>query len=125
MTLGESLAIAGPFYNLALVSVALFLFAILFRTQPKFRVTNLFPWKLIFGAVLIFVIEEIITILRAAKIITIPVHINGFFELAIIILVIYAMLLQKEHIEKRYSGRKMRFIKKSTKKKSKKVSRKK
>lgn len=120
MTLGEALATAGPIYNLALVAVAVSLFIILFKTTPKFRATNLFPWKLIFGAVLIFIVEEVLTILRAARVINIPVHINGFFELAIIILVIYAMLLQKEHIDKHYSGRKRKVTKKSKKKVSKK-----
>jgi hypothetical protein len=49
---------------------------------------------------MLFVIEEIITILRAAGILTfIPQHTNAFFELGIIIIFIYLVLLQKEHLK--------------------------
>jgi hypothetical protein len=87
----------APLYNLAIAFILLILFIKLFSTKNQSRV-NLLPWKLIFFAVLIYTVEEIITILRFLDIINIPVHINGFFELLIIITFIYALLTLKENI---------------------------
>jgi hypothetical protein len=95
MSLAEALATAAPFYNLAMVVIVLLLFSKLFKHHPK----NAFlkPWKYVFAAVLIFILEEVITILRAAGLLDITLYINGFFELAIISLFIYTLLLVKEH----------------------------
>ena len=49
--------------------------------------------------VLIYIVEEVLTILRATGTITIGRHVNGFFELAIVILFIYTLLEQKELVE--------------------------
>ncbi len=94
--LSEALTLAAPFYNLALVVVMLFLFSKMFTTATK--KTFLKPWYAIFAAVIIFIMEEVITILRAAGLIDITLYINGFFELIIISLFIYTLLLQKEHV---------------------------
>lgn len=99
--LGVAAGMVAPYYNLALVIAVIWLFITLFKTERKAKVF-LFPWKLIFFAVLVFVAEEVLTILRAAGVIDIPIHINAFFELVIIAIFIYALLLQKEHIKKRY-----------------------
>ncbi len=101
MSLGLAIAQAVPIYNLGLVIIALFLFIKLFNTPIKDRRVYLFPWKLIFIALTIFVVEEVLTVLRAFDIINIPIHINGFFELLIITTYIYALLLQKEHLKTR------------------------
>lgn len=93
----EALAVAAPFYNLAFVLVMLFLFGRLFRLKDK--KVFLKPWYFLFAAVVVFIIEEVITILRAAGVIDITLHINGFFELLIISLFIYTLLLLKEHID--------------------------
>jgi hypothetical protein len=47
-----------------------------------------------------FIVETVLTILRAAGAINIGRHINGFFELVIIVVFIYALLLQKEYLQK-------------------------
>jgi len=99
--LGVALGMIAPYYNLALVVAALWLFIALFRTEPKAKVF-LFPWKLIFFALLVFVVEEVLTVLRAAGIIDIPIHINSFFELVVISVFIYALLLQNEYVKKRF-----------------------
>ncbi len=99
--LGVALGMIAPYYNLALVVVAIGLFLALFKIEPKAKVF-LFPWKLLFFAVLVFILEEVLTVLRSAGIIDIPIHINAFFELVIISVFIYALLLQKEYIKKRY-----------------------
>ncbi len=95
----ESLTVAAPFYNLALVIVVLFLFGKLFSIPNK--KVFLKPWHVIFMAVIIFILEEVITVLRAAELLDITLYINGFFELVIISLFIYTLLLQKEHVSKR------------------------
>jgi len=92
--IGQSLGIAAPYYNLALVALVLFLFWKFLRMRTKLYKL---PWKLLFAAVLVFVLEEIITILgilpESAR------FILGIFELGIIILFIYMLLLQKEYIK--------------------------
>jgi len=97
-TLTLALAQVAPYYNLGLVVVAMYLFITLFRIKGKG--VYMLPWKLLFAGVVIFIIEELITILRAARFIDIPAHINGFFELAIIFLFIYMLLLQKAKMKK-------------------------
>ncbi len=99
--LGVALGMIAPFYNLAMVVVVVWLFLALFKTEAKTKVF-LFPWKLLFFAVIVYIVEEILTILRSLGIIDIPVHINAFFELVIIAVFIYALLLQKEYVKKRY-----------------------
>ena len=98
MTVVEALTIAAPFYNLAFVVIVLILFGKLFTTPTKKKVF-LRPWYFVFAAVLIFVLEEVITILRATQFFDITVYINGFFELAIISLFIYTLLILKEHTD--------------------------
>ena len=97
MSLGLSLAQAAPLYNLGLVIIVVFLFIRLFNTPIRDRRVHLMPWKLLFFAVIVFVIEEVITVMRQMDIINIPVHINGLFEFVIICVFIYTLLLQKEH----------------------------
>ncbi len=99
MSLALSLAEAAPWYNLGLVIVAIVLFTKLFNTPVRDRRVYLMPWKILFFALLVFIIEEVMTVLRSMNIINIPVHINGFFELIIICTFIYTLLLQKEHLK--------------------------
>jgi len=99
--LGVALGMIAPYYNLALVIVVLFLFRALFRAVPKAKV-YIYPWKLLFLAVLVFIAEEVLTVLRSAGLIDIPIHINAYFELVIIAIFIYALLSQKEYVSKRY-----------------------
>lgn len=99
MTLALSIAEAAPLYNLGLVLIAIWLFLKLFTTPVRDRRVYLMPWKLLFFAVLVFIVEELLTVLRAMDVINIPIHINGFFELIIICTFIYTLLLQKEHVK--------------------------
>ena len=100
MSLGASLAQAAPLYNLGLVVIALILFYKLFTLRVKDRRVYLLPWKLMFAGLAIFIVEEVLTILRGLEYVTIPIHINGFFEVLIISTFIYALLLQKEHVKR-------------------------
>ena len=99
--LGVALGMVAPYYNLAMVAVVIWLFITLFNTQPRAKVF-LYPWRLVFLSVLLFVIEELLTVLRANGVIDIPIHINALFELVIISIFIYALLLQQEYVKKRY-----------------------
>lgn len=98
-----ALGMVAPYYNLALVVICVFLFIVLFRTPKK---TFMKPWYLLFACVMLFVIEEIITVVRAAGLTAIPHHINAFFELGIIIIFVYLLLLQRDHIKKVYKSKK-------------------
>ena len=93
----QALGLVAPYYNLVLVAIVVYLFIKLFKTsvQPK----TMLPWKVLFAALLVYIVEEVLTVLRYMEIINIPRHINGFFELIIIISFIYALLSQKEHIK--------------------------
>lgn len=98
MTLGLSVADVAPLYNLGLVVIAVWLFIKLFTTPVRDKRVYLMPWKLLFFAVLVFIVEEIFTVLRTIELVNIPAHINGFFEITIISIFIYTLLLQREHI---------------------------
>lgn len=97
-----SLAIAqsAPMYNLAMVFIAVFLFIQLFKTKSKNKKLYMTPWKFMFIAVLIFVFQEFLSVIRAEEFIDVPVYINGFFELAIVVSFIYILLLQKAYVKK-------------------------
>jgi hypothetical protein len=99
MSFTLALAQVAPWYNLALVAITVALFIKLFTTTRKNRAVYLFPWKIIFFALCVYIVEEVLTVLRYMEIINIPRHINGFFELIIIISFIYALLSQKEHMK--------------------------
>ena len=96
MTLADSLTVAAPYYNLVMGLVVIYLFIRLFQDPGKRGYLG--PWKWLCVAVLIYIVEEVITALRQLGLVTIQRHINGFFELAIIIIFIYAVLLQKQLI---------------------------
>ncbi|MBI4143822.1 hypothetical protein HY486_01075 [Candidatus Woesearchaeota archaeon] len=99
----ESFAKVGPIYNLFLVVIVIILFIKLFRAQAINDV-YLTPWKLVFTGLCIFILETIITIARNVLTKGVPGrHINGYFELAIVILFLYALLLQHEHMKSQQS----------------------
>lgn len=97
----ESLGMIAPYYNLVFTAIAFYLFMKFFKTKPKTKVFFL-PWIYILLAMIIFILEEATTVLRVEGLINIPVHINGFFELVIIALFIYTLLLQKQYVKKHY-----------------------
>lgn len=101
MNLADALTNVLPNLNLALVVVLLILFVKMLMRKPTEKIFFL-PWKLLFVALVIFVVEELLTALRFAGMIDYPhMLINGFFEMAIITLFIYMLLLQKEWVVKK------------------------
>ena len=92
--IGQRLGIAAPYYNLALVIVVLLLFWKFLKIPTKLYKL---PWKFLLAGVLVFVLEEIVVI---AGLLTEETHfVVGFFEMVIILLFIYMLLLQKEYIK--------------------------
>ena len=97
MAFAESLAAVAPLYNLALVAVVILLFLKLFSLKSKGAFLK--PWKYLYLAVLIYVVEELLTVLDKAGILTRPRVLNVFFELAIIGIFVYLLLLQKQSLQ--------------------------
>lgn len=95
MTLGESVASVAPLYNLVLIIILLILFKKLFSFSSK-RFAYIKPWKLLFSAMMILVVETIMTILRSMSFIKFNPALFPFFEMVMITLFIYMLLLQKQ-----------------------------
>ncbi len=95
---GECLGIVAPYYNLALVLVLLILFVKLFRIPSK--KTFMLPWKLLFAAVCIYILEEILTVFHIAGIMQIPRILNAWLEFGMITLFIYLLLRQQDYLKK-------------------------
>jgi hypothetical protein len=96
MSLGEAVGMVAPYYNLALVIIVLFLFAKLFSFNSK-KFAYIKPWKLLLIALIIFVVETAMTILRGLAIISFHPAIFPAFEMIMITLFIYMILLQKQY----------------------------
>jgi len=95
---GNALGLVAPYYNLALVIIATILFLKLFRL--KNRGTYLLPWRLLFFAVLVYILEEIVTVIAAQGLFEPPSILFPVFEMIIITTFLYMLLLQREHIQK-------------------------
>ncbi|RLE45888.1 hypothetical protein DRJ22_03370 [Candidatus Woesearchaeota archaeon] len=103
MNVGEAITLTAPLYNLAFILIALFLFAKLFKTPIHDRRVYQKPWKLIFFAMILFFIEETIITIRMlfpATIDYLPLSLDGFFELVMLMVILYTILLQYEHNKK-------------------------
>tara|TARA_Y100000310_G_C20094073_1_gene539627 strand:- start:3 stop:305 length:303 start_codon:yes stop_codon:yes gene_type:complete len=97
-TLAYCFGRVAPYYNLVLAIVVIFLFIKLFKIGGK--KTDLKPWKFLFMAVLVYLGEEIITVLSMANLIVVPKIIFPLFEMIIITLFIYVLLSHKENTKK-------------------------
>jgi len=94
--LGTCLGLVAPYYNLVLVAIVVALFIKLFKTPNK--KAYIVPWKFLFFSTLVYILEEILTVLHSAGIISISNMVNPFLEMAIITSFIYMLLLQKIYI---------------------------
>ena len=56
--IGKSLGIALPYYNLVLVAIVILLFIKLLRIKTQLYKR---PWKLLFAAIMVFILEEILS----------------------------------------------------------------
>jgi|SRR3989338_2582777 len=98
-SLGESFGLVAPFYNLVLVIIVVIFFIRLFKVADK--KVYLLPWKFLFFAILIYVVEELLTVFVKLNLISISPILNPLFEFVIITSFIYMLLLQKKFIGKR------------------------
>jgi heme A synthase len=100
MDLTEAISVSAPIYNLVLVAVLVVLFIRLFRTQPRISGVFMKPWKVMFMVICVYILEEVTTVLRGTGAINVTVYINGFFELIIVSLITYLLMLQREYWKK-------------------------
>ncbi len=93
MTVLQSIGIAAPYYNLAFVIIVFALFAYLFRI-PNRKDVYIRPWKFLLYGMLLFVAEELMTVLSALGLVVFPHILFAFFEMGMIILFMHMCLLQ-------------------------------
>ncbi|HLC64569.1 MAG TPA: hypothetical protein VJI46_00425 [Candidatus Nanoarchaeia archaeon] len=99
MSFALCLGTVAPYYNLILVLVVGFMFLRLFSMPNKG--IYLTPWKLLFAALTIYIIEELFTVLYVIDVVKIPRIMNAVFEMVMITLFIYLLLLQKDYLGRR------------------------
>ncbi len=105
----------APIYNIALVLVAFYLIIKLVRMKDVHKSIYLDPWYYLCAVIGIFLLESLITAMKFFNIITeqmVPRWFNAVFELMMIILIIYMLFTQLNHVDDRY--RKKKAAKKST-----------
>lgn len=95
--LSTCLGLVAPYYNLVLVAIVVILFIKLFKTPNK--KAYILPWKFLFFSILVYILEEVITILELTKIITVSKLVYPLLEMIIITSFIYMILLQKKYTE--------------------------
>jgi len=93
----EALGLVAPYYNLVFVAIVIILF-IFFLKNPNKNI-YLKPWKLLLTAILVYVVEEILTVLNNLDILNVSKLVNPLLEMIIISLFIYIVLLQKEYLQ--------------------------
>ena len=103
--IGVFLTTWAPRLNLLLVAYVVYLFISLFRRKSDEHIYTT-PWKLLFVAVSVYIVEQSLTVLRMLEIVSYPhLLVNGAFEIVIITLFIYTLLLQREHVAKEIFGK--------------------
>jgi len=96
-TIGKAIGIVAPLYNLALVAIVIMMFMWLFSLRNRKIYAK--PWQLVFVGVLIFVVEEVMTVLRSLALISFQPAIFPLFEMIILGLFIYSLLLQMQYVK--------------------------
>ncbi len=92
------LGYVAPFYNLALAIIVLLLFIKLFLSPNKKIYVE--PWKWLFYAFLIYILEELLTVFDASGI-SVNLLVYPMLETLIISCFIYMLLLQREYISRK------------------------
>ena len=98
MTLEICLEMVAPYYNLALVTIVVILFIILFK--KKNEDVYIRPWQILFIAILIYIFEQILNVLFNLGLIVFPRILNAILEMLIITSFIYVLLLKLEYVKK-------------------------
>src|SRR3989344_6043733 len=99
--IGVFLTTWAPRLNLLLVAYVVYLFISLFRRKSDEHIYTT-PWKLLFVAVSVYIVEQSLTVLRMLEIVSYPhLLVNGAFEIVIITLFIYTLLLHRYFTKRR------------------------
>jgi hypothetical protein len=96
MTYVECLEIVAPWYNLVLVGIVIALF-IKFFMKPSKKI-YLKPWIMLFIAICVYIIEEGMTAFGFSAINDIYRILHPLFEMIMISLFIYMLLLQRDYL---------------------------
>jgi len=123
----------APLYNIALVFITFYLLYRLVSLRSRNKDVFFEPWYYLFAAISFFLLESIITALKFFNVISdalIPRWFNAVFELFIIVLVIYMLFVQLNHVKDNYENSTLKKKRgsssvKSVRSKSKKSSKKK
>jgi hypothetical protein len=97
MATAECIGIAAQYYNLALVVLVLILYLSLLKL-PAGKVFIL-PWKYIFLSLLVYVIEQVLSILNTTGVMPVDPLVFPMLEFVIITIFIYTLLTLREHIK--------------------------
>ncbi|HIH37579.1 hypothetical protein J4460_06145 [Candidatus Woesearchaeota archaeon] len=95
--LGIAIGMVAPMYNAILAAICFVLFIRLFKNHDTFHSK---PWKFVFYALVLFIIETIITLIRQVGIFDTPRWILALMEMAMILFIINAILVQMDHMKK-------------------------
>ena len=95
--LAHSIGQVAPLYNLALVTVVVILLVVLLRKKTKL---SLFAWKVMFFIVMVYVMEEILTVLHKFSIIYVPRITMAILELVMLTTFLFMVLNQREEVKK-------------------------
>lgn len=100
MSLAVSAGQIGPMYNIVLSGIALYLIYTILQKESRRNFVR--PWKFLAFAISVFIIESFFTLLVFFGITLIPRWMNAVFELFMVIAFIYMLLIQIEHVKKRF-----------------------
>lgn len=98
MALGEAVAMVAPLYNLAFVVIIVILFIKLFSYE-SYKFAYIKPWKILLIGFILIIVETVMTILRGQGLIQFPAFIFPLFEMVVVTMFIYMVLLQKQYIK--------------------------
>ena len=96
-TLTDAISTVGGFYNIALVAIVMIMFVFFLRKHSK--AIYMKPWKLLFFALCVYIIEEISQILLNVVGMQIPKVLFPLYEMIMITTFIYMLLIQKEYMK--------------------------
>jgi hypothetical protein len=95
--LTESLGIVAPYYNMVLVVIVVILFIVFLRRQDLDISKK--PWKLLFAAIMIYIVEELLTVTKISEIGNMYKILHPLLEMGMIALFIYMLLSQREYLK--------------------------
>ena len=96
-TAGELLGHSLPYFNLILVLIVIFFLIRIILI--KNRNTYITPWKFLLFAIIVYTIEELLTVIHISGALPIPKIVFPLMEMIIICSFIYMVMLQKKYTD--------------------------